>query len=216
MDSPQEAQDYDSMNHHEVNQRFAADFLGFAGDSLPENGSRPARILDVGAGTAQIPIAIVRQSPTLRIVAIDLAEEMLKLARRNLADAGMEDAIRVECVDAKRMPYPDGEFDAVVSNSIVHHIPEPLDVFREMRRVVRPGGVLFVRDLLRPRDMPSLNSLVDRYAANENEHQRSLFRDSLHAALSMDEVRRLLATIGLPESAVVQTSDRHWTVGARV
>ena len=55
-----------------------------------------------------------------------------------------------------------------VSNSIVHHIPEPIAVFVEMVRVVRPGGVLFVRDLLRPDDEPTLRNLVELYAAGAN------------------------------------------------
>ena len=52
----------------------------------------------------------------------------------------------------------------MISNSIIHHIPDPIAVFLEMVRVVQPGGVLLVRDLLRPDDEPSLTNLVDLYA----------------------------------------------------
>ena len=48
------------------------------------------------------------------------------------------------------MTFADASFDAVMSNSIVHHIPKPDDALAEMLRVLRPGGFLFVRDLLRP------------------------------------------------------------------
>jgi ubiquinone/menaquinone biosynthesis C-methylase UbiE len=213
MDTESEAVEYDSMDHREVNQRFAADFLAFAG---PAVSGGPLTVLDVGAGTAQIPIEMARRSPGLRITAIDLAEQMLIVARKNVAAARLTGAITLERVDAKRMPYRDGQFDAVVSNSIVHHIPEPLDVQREMRRVLRAGGWLFVRDLLRPDSEAQLDHLVELYAGDANAHQRQMFRDSLHAALTLSEVRKLLEAINLSADAVSQTSDRHWTIAIQV
>jgi cyclopropane fatty-acyl-phospholipid synthase-like methyltransferase len=208
MDSAEEARDYDEMDHREVNARFAGDFQTAArAAGLPEN----ARVLDLGTGTAQIPIEIANREPEIRITAIDLAEEMLKLARRNVERAGLTGRITLRCVDAKDLS---GElaFDAVISNSIVHHIPEPRSVFEAMRQATRAGGLLFVRDLLRPESESELDRLVEMYAGGANEHQRRLFSDSLHAALTVSEVADLLNAIGLPRSAVQQTSDRHWTV----
>jgi len=213
MDSLAEAVDYDSMDHSEVNRRFAEDFLAMAPDRLP--GRAVCRVLDVGTGTAQIPIEICRRRNDLRVTAIDLAAHMLQVAQRNVISAGMTAQIKLEQVDAKTLPYPADEFDAVVSNSIVHHIPEPRSAFREMVRVVRSGGSLFVRDLLRPPDGQTLEKLVATYAGDANEHQRQMFQDSLHAALSHGEVRDLLRDAGLPEEWARQTSDRHWTIAGR-
>jgi len=210
MDTSAEAEDYDAMDHREVNQRFADQFLNFLG-----GGPDRMLILDVGAGTAQIPIEIVRRSPECNVTAIDLAAHMLHIAGRNVHSAGLQDRIALELVDAKQMPYPDASFDAVVSNSIVHHIPEPLAALKEMRRVVKTGGVLFVRDLLRPTDESTVEHLVDLYAAGANDHQRSMFRDSLHAALTLEEVRELIAAVGLPAESATRTTDRHWTVAVR-
>jgi ubiquinone/menaquinone biosynthesis C-methylase UbiE len=139
---------------------------------------------------------------------------MLAVGRENVRRAGLESRLRLERQDAKRMTYPDGSFAAVVSNSIVHHIPEPASVFAEMVRVAKPGGVLFVRDLLRPADDSTLRMLVDRYAAGANEHQRQMFADSLHAALALDEVRTIVGTLGFEAIGVRQTTDRHWTWAA--
>lgn len=210
MDTAEEARDYDAMDHAEVNRRFAAEFLEvWRGD-----GGRPeaAHFLDVGAGTAQIPIVLAQECAGCRITAIDLAAEMLKLARRNVDEAGLADRVTLELVDAKRMPYADGSFDAVISNSIVHHIPAPRDVFEEMVRVLKPGGVLFVRDLLRPNTEETVEQLVATYAGEENAHQQQLFRQSLHAALTIAEVQEILAGLGMPAEWVRATSDRHWTV----
>lgn len=207
MDSAEEAHDYDRMDHAQVNQVFVRDFLA------AWEGGNP--ILDVGTGTAQIPIELCRQSASAQVVAIDMAGHMLTVARSNVARAGLGERIRLEQVDAKQMPYPDGHFAALMSNSIVHHIPEPGSVLAEMVRVVRPGGLLFVRDLLRPMEESSLRRLVATYAGGANAHQQQMFADSLRAALTLDEIRELVAELGMSRDEVRQTSDRHWTWQAR-
>jgi ubiquinone/menaquinone biosynthesis C-methylase UbiE len=118
-------------------------------------------------------------------------------------------------VDAKQLPDADTSYDAVISNSIIHHIPEPLQSLREMVRVLRPGGILFVRDLMRPPDLPTLENLVEQHAAGANPHQRKLFAESLRAALTVEEVAGLLRQVGLPAEWVTATSDRHWTICSR-
>jgi ubiquinone/menaquinone biosynthesis C-methylase UbiE len=210
MDTEVEAVDYDRMDHAAVNRLFADDFLELAPDRLP--GRATCRVLDVGTGTAQIPIEIGRRRNDLRITAIDLAAHMLQVAQRNVISAGLSAQIKLEQLDAKGLPYADGDFDAVISNSIIHHIPDPRIAFREMVRVLRPGGTLFVRDLLRPPDRPTLERLVATYAGEANDHQRQMFGDSLHAALSLEEVHALLGDAGLQADSVKQTSDRHWTI----
>ncbi|GAB4158624.1 MAG: class I SAM-dependent methyltransferase [Planctomycetaceae bacterium] len=214
MDTVQEAEDYDAMDHSAVNRQFVADVL--------EQLSRLGRVnqncysvLDAGTGTAQIPIEFCRQSAGAKITAIDLAGEMLRLAKRNVDRAGLSERIQLECVDSKKLPYDDATFDVVISNSIIHHIPKPKVVFAELSRVVKPGGLLFIRDLLRPDDEATLSQLVERYAGNENAHQRQMFCDSLHAALTVDEVCKILNELGISEESVCQTTDRHWTLATQ-
>jgi ubiquinone/menaquinone biosynthesis C-methylase UbiE len=203
MDSAEEARDYDAMDHSTVNRVFAADFLAVWNGAVP--------ILDLGTGTAQIPIELCRQDDRAVVTAVDAAAHMLALAKRNVDSAGLHERVRLERADAKRLPFADDAFAAVISNSIVHHIPEPITVFAEMVRVLVPGGLLFVRDLLRPADQPTLRGLVDVYAAGASEHARQMFADSLHAALSLEEMRELVAELGLDSTRVRQTTDRHWT-----
>lgn len=211
MDTAEEAEDYDSMDHSQVNQRFVEDWhtARLRTGPLPQT-----RLLDVGTGTALIPIEYCRRFADLQIVAIDLAEEMLKLARRNVEQSGFADRIELRQVDAKRIPSTKGEFASVVSNSIIHHIPHPLLSFQEMVRVLAPGGLLFVRDLMRPETEAELESLVQTYAGEATPRQRQLFRQSLHAALTVEEVAAILDQLGLSQECVQATSDRHWTVCA--
>src|SRR5262249_1295984 len=152
-----------------------------------------------------------RQAPTARVTGIDLAEHMLRVGRENVQRAGLADRVHLQLCDAKGAPFADGSFAAVMSNSIVHHVPEPVTVLAEMVRLVRPDGRLFVRDLLRPPDQATLAHLVATYAGDANAHQQKMFDDSLRAALTLAEIRALVAKFGFDPETVRQTTDRHWT-----
>ena len=205
MDRPEEAREYDAMDHTQVIARFVADFLAAHGVG------RGGELLDVGTGPARLPIALCRADRQFRILGVDLAGPMLDLARRNAGEAGLTDRIRFARGDAKNLPFPDGRFEAVVSNTIVHHIPEPAVALAEMVRLVAPGGTLMVRDLARPPDRSAVESLVDLHAGSEPITARNLLRDSLNAALTLDEVRQAIEGLGLPAEGASMTSDRHWT-----
>jgi ubiquinone/menaquinone biosynthesis C-methylase UbiE len=203
MDSAEEARDYDAMDHTQVNRLFVEDFLSY--------WDRRDPVLDVGTGTAQIPIELCRRVPRVQVTGVDLAEHMLQVGRANVQKAGLEGRVHLRCCDAKQLPFPADSFGAVISNSIVHHIPEPGPVLAEMLRVVVPGRMVFVRDLLRPPDDAAVRHLVDTYAGTANAHQRKMFEDSLRAALTLEEIRALVASLGFPSATVRKTSDRHWT-----
>jgi ubiquinone/menaquinone biosynthesis C-methylase UbiE len=202
MDSPAEACDYDAMDHSEVNRAFVVDFLRFHPEAT--------NVLDVGTGTAQIPIEMCCKNSRVTVVGVDLAEHMLALGRDHVR-AGLDGRITLQRVDAKGLPFPAGSFSAVISNSVVHHIPEPGAALAEMVRVATTGGALFIRDLIRPANDSDVRRLVDLYAGTADAHQRQMFDDSLRAALTMEEIRVLVKSLGYDPASVQATSDRHWT-----
>jgi len=214
MDTLQEAVDYDSMDHREVNRIFVDDVLEAVRAAGMAHGP-PGVILDLGTGTAQIPIELCARWPEARVLAVDAAEHMLRVGDRNVAAAGLAERIELQQVDAKSLPYGDGAFRFVISNSIVHHIPEPAGVLHEAWRVTAAGGLVFFRDLFRPPDEQTLQHLVQTYAGTANAHQQQMFADSLRAALSVEEMQQRVGELGLSPSAVRATSDRHWTWVAR-
>jgi ubiquinone/menaquinone biosynthesis C-methylase UbiE len=205
MDTALEAEDYNAMDHSHVNRVFVDDFLAALQTISTETG-RPWRIFDAGTGTALIPIELVQRKIPVEITACDLAEQMLIVARRNIAQAGFEASIRLVHSDCKRLADADA--------TIVHHIPKPVTVLRECWRILRPGGLLFFRDLLRPLNERELEELVRTYAGSANVHGQQMFRDSLHAALTVNEVAELANIAGLENPAIRATSDRHWTLTA--
>lgn len=203
MDTHEEAVDYNAMDHSTVNRVFVDDLLqveGFRGD-----------VLDLGTGTALIPIELCERFEDCRVMAVDMAAHMLDLAKCNLEMASLTERIELAQVDAKGLDYDDDAFDAVISNSIIHHIPEPKNCLSEAVRVTKPGGVLFFRDLMRPESDKVVKDLVETYAGEENDHSKKMFDDSLRAALSLEEIQALVVDLGFTADSVTATSDRHWT-----
>lgn len=203
MDTSEEAIEYDAMDFTAVNTAFA--------QRTSELGPQSGLVLDAGTGTARIPILICQKCPQLQIIASDLSKNMLLIASKNVEQAGLQKQISLELADSKQLPYQDGQFDLVISNSIVHHLPDPLPFFLEIKRVLKPNGAILIRDLFRPADEATMNALVDCIGEDYDEHQKMLFRDSLHAAFTLDEVKEIVQNAGLEGVKVYQSSDLHWT-----
>lgn len=181
MDSLTEAIEYDAMDFTEVNTAFAKRAIALG----PPQGI----ILDAGTGTGRIPLLISQMRSKWQIIAIDAAKSMLKVAAQHVQEANLQSSIRLELVDAKSLPYKDKHFDMIISNSLVHHLPNPLPFFKELKRVVKSNGGIFIRDLIRPENAQIMNALVDSIGEEYDEYQKKLFRDSLHAALTLSTLR---------------------------
>ncbi len=132
MDTEQEARDYDAMDHSQVNTRFCDDLLAVC--------DRLGQVLDVGTGTGLIPIELCRRVGNVEVHTIDLAGSMLALARRNVERAGLTTRVHLSVGDAKAIRWNAPALDAVISNSLVHHIPEPEGALSEMWRLVVRAG----------------------------------------------------------------------------
>lgn len=202
MDTVDEALAYDAMDHTAPTESIVAYLIAFGGNGC---------MIDLGIGPGQISIGVASAIPNCRIVGVDLSHQMLAIARRRIADADLADRITLHYADVKQLPYADASFDVVFSNTILHHIPDPYAMLAEAARVLRPGGILLIRDLYRPADATRLRQLVDTYAPIEQntDHQRRLFAESLHAALTPDELRDIAADAGLADAEVIIETDRH-------
>jgi ubiquinone/menaquinone biosynthesis C-methylase UbiE len=206
MDSPEEAAEYDAMDFSEPNERFALDALRLI-EGVPE----PLAI-DLGTGTAQIPVRMLEERADLRIVAADLAAHMLELAAARIAARGLGARCELARLDAKAVDRPSASFDLVMSNSTLHHLAEPVLLLREAARLVKPGGALIVRDLLRPESEEEAWSIVEKAAPNDSARQKRLFFESLRAALTLEELRRAAGDAGLSDLEIARISSRHFTL----
>lgn len=201
----QEAAEYFEMDHDEVNRQFV--------DDLRSAGPVGPQVFDLGCGPAGIPIELCRQMPEVQVLAIDAEIEMLEIAKREIDIAGLLDRITLEHADVDAMDeFEDSMADTVISNSLLHHLDQPETGLRTAVRILRSGGRLFIRDLYRPPSLEAVEELVGRYAGKENENAQQLFRQSLLAALTLDEIRQLAGGLGISPDHVQMTTDRHWTI----
>jgi ubiquinone/menaquinone biosynthesis C-methylase UbiE len=203
MDTPEEADGYDAMDHSGPNAAFV--------DRLIALGAG-GRMLDIGTGPGHIPLLVCERLPRARVVGVDLSDHMLRHAERHRSTSPHRERVEFRRSDAKGLDFPDGTFDAVFSNTILHHIPDPRPFLREAWRVLRAGGVLLIRDLYRPPSPERALELVREYAAGETPYQRELFRASLHAALEPDELRAIARELGLTGVELCLDSDRHMSL----
>lgn len=208
MSDAAEAWAYGEMALDDVNRCFVDDLLA--------GGDAAERVIDLGSGPCEIPIYLCQVDPKPRVLAIDSSIEMLELAKRRIDLAGMLDRITLQHADVKALDdFESGMAELVISNSLLHHLAEPETGLAAAARLVQPGGRLFFRDLVRPISDTALEDLVKLHSSDEPEVAQQLLRQSLAAALTLEEVQRICRSLGIAPDCVTMTSDRHWTLDWR-
>ena len=160
-------------------------------------------ILDLGCGPGDIAFRCAKKFPGCRVVGIDGSAPMIKLADQLKAQES-EISSRVEFVQAM-MPgsaIPKVQCEAIVSNSLLHHLHDPSVMWRTILEYAKPGTKIFIADLMRPNDDATVNQLVQEYAGNESAIHKADFYNSLHAAFEVNEVQEQLEQAGLNLSLI--------------
>lgn len=171
--------------------------------------------MDLGCGPADIPIRLARALPACRITGIDASQPMIDLGNRAVNAAGLAARITLRCERLQSLHLSEPA-DAGISNSVLHHLINPLRFWYALKQSVKPGGCVLVMDLIRPDSPEAAQAIVDRYAANEPPILRRDFYHSLLAAFTEDEVAAQLAEMNFSRLLIDVPDDRHWMVGGRV
>ena len=209
MDDPTQAATYAGMDFSAENQGFVERFREY----FPEFSQ--GQVFDLGCGPGDIPVRFAKAFPGCRVIGIDASRPMIDLAEHVIAQAGLSDRVTVQC---ERLQDVTGtnQADAVISNSLLHHLPNPLQFWHKLRSFVKPGSPVLVMDLLRPESPEAAQAIVDRYAAGAPDILRRDFYNSLLAAFTEDEVTAQLARMNLTRLLLDVPDDRHWVVGGIV
>ena len=206
MDDPLQAEAYARADFAEENQGFIDRFKEY----FPDFSQGCA--LDLGCGPADIPIRFAKLYPACQVIGVDASAPMVRLGEQAVQQAGLADRITLRC---ERFDAVSGAriADAAMSNSLLHHLPNPLQFWHKLRLLVKPGSPVLVMDLLRPESPEAAQAIVDQYAAGEPDILRRDFYNSLLAAFTEDEVTTQLARMNLTRLLIDIPDDRHWVVG---
>ena len=168
-------------------------------------------IVDVGCGPGDIPIRLARAAAQATITALDGSAPMIVLARQAVRAAGLETRIRLMQTRVPGPPPRQHAYDAVLSKDLLHHLPDPSVLWREVVRLGRRGAAVFVMDLMRPATTEAAHAIVDAVAAGEHPILREDFYRSLCAAFTVNEIQNQLTVAGL-NLQVAQVSERHMLI----
>ncbi len=210
MDDSEQVLAYAQADFEEENQGFVDQFFTLYPDL--EN----PHIVDLGCGPGDIPIRVAHGYTTCRVTGIDASQPMITYAQQALQkETGIQDRVQFLCQRFQDVTLS-SPADAIISNSLVHHVPNPLRFWYCLKKLLKPGGPVLVMDLLRPESPEAAQAIVDEQAADEPEQLRKDFYHSLLAAFTEDEVAAHLAELNLSRLFVDVPDDRHWIVYGQV
>lgn len=174
-----------------------------------------AWVLDLGCGSADIAIRVTHAYPNCRVDGVDGSEAMLRCGEEAVRREGLEDRVRLVHGYLPGARLPREAYDAVISNSLLHHLRDPGVLWKVVAETTGPAAPVFVMDLLRPSDASAAREMVELYCADEPQILQRDFYRSLLASYRPVEVREQLAQAGLPDLRVSVVSDRHLLVYGR-
>lgn len=187
-----------SEAHDAFVEQFARRFSAF----------RAGHVLDLGCGPADVTVRFAQHYPDARLTAVDGASAMLQFARERIEAAGLSSRINIEHIYLPDDAILSRPFDALISNSLLHHLADP-HILWALAAALPKNTPVWVVDLLRPTDEYMLADLVARYAEGGHPLLIDDFTNSLRAAYRPQEIAEQLRAANLAHLNVEIISDRH-------
>jgi ubiquinone/menaquinone biosynthesis C-methylase UbiE len=211
MDSRAQTKAYAEADFSDSNSLFVQNFIQRFPD-LPANGA----LIDLGCGPADICIRLSQALEGWQITGLDAGENMLLCAKSAIALAGRENHIQLRHSYLPDASLGSDNFDAIISNSLLHHLPEAGTLWETINMVGRPGAAITIMDLHRPDSESKAAELVEQYSGDEPEVLKEDFYNSLLAAYTAEEISAQLQQADLEYLQLEIPSDRHWIVSGKL
>lgn len=149
------------------------------------------KVLDLGSGAGvDVFLAARKVGPDGEVVGLDMTDDMLSRARENVAKGGYKN-VRFEQGEIEAMPFPDGSFDLVISNCVINLVPDKSDAYREIFRVLKPGGWFAVADMATRGELD-----------NEIRESAEAWAGCVAGALELDKYLEIVRRVGFAEVEV--------------
>jgi ubiquinone/menaquinone biosynthesis C-methylase UbiE len=168
-------------------------------------------VVDIGCGPGDVMLRLATARPNIRITAIDGSAAMIDLAREAVRAANLQARVTPMQGYIPGLALDEHSFDAILSKDLLHHLPEPMVLWSEAKRLGRPGAAVYVMDLIRPATHQDARNIVETVAPDGHPILKEDFYNSLCAAFTVQEAKAQLKQAGLPLE-VAQVSDRHLVI----
>lgn len=206
------------MNGYEQARAYAcADFNGpnslfikLFTDTFPETAL--GNVLDLGCGPADICIRFAMDHPQSKIYGVDGSPAMLDFARQEIASRNLINRIFLIKGMLPHIKLPEKQYSAIISNSLLHHLPDPMTLWNLIKSYALKGTAVLIMDLMRPKNRKQAKSIVKKYSAKESEILKKDFFNSLLAAYRIEEVKNQLKQARIDSLKVEAVSDRHLVI----
>jgi len=204
MEDEQQALAYAKADFSTSNQWYVDHLIADYPDNL-------GRVLDIGCGPGDVMLRLARAKPNVRITAIDGSAAMIGFAREAVRAADLQARLSAIQGIIPGLALEERSFDAVLSKDLLHHLPDPMVLWNEAKRLGRPGAAVYVMDLIRPDTPQDARNIVESVAPDEHPILKEDFYNSLCAAFTVEEAKAQVRQAGLPLE-VTQVSDRHMVI----
>lgn len=188
--------DMEEMSIEDLSLQFKKrmkEYENFAKFFLSELGLKNAsKVLEIGPGPAWITIVLAQENPSLKITGLEISEDMIKVARKNVKEAGIKGCIEfIQGSVSDMNEIPDNSYDAVITHDSLHHWEKPKDAFNEINRVLKENGVFCIAD--GRRDIGFGAKIIFKIARLFIGKQMSFWwKSSINASYTPEEVRTML------------------------
>lgn len=168
-------------------------------ESFIKAGITGGNVLEIGPGPGYIGLEWLKKAPDAKLTACEISPAMIKTAEKNAREYGFEKRVSYVEGNCMQMPFQDGVFDAVFSNGSLHEWENPVRVFNEIHRVLKPGGRFCIADMRRDVN-PAIKWLI--YSSTKPKEIRPGFISSLNASYTAGELKELLSGSELKNAEV--------------
>ena len=171
-------------------------------DHIITSGITYGLALEIGPGPGYLGLEWLKKTESTMLLAVEISPEMTKIAERNAREYGLEGRVKYVKGDAHQIPFEDNTFDGVFTNGSLHEWSQPIRVFDEVYRVLKPGAKYFISDMRR-----DMNPFVKQFMKLmvKPKEIRPGFVSSINASYTTDEIRSVLDHSNLKEFVVAKT-----------
>ncbi len=205
MDDPEQAEAYATADFENSNNLFLELFKEKFFDH-----NETGNTLDLGCGPGDIMIRFARSFSKMNLHGVDGSEEMMAFGKKIIKnDAALKQRIKFIKGLIPGLDLPIEKYDTIISNSLLHHLHQPLHFWQTVKKFSKPGTTVLLMDLRRLESKEAAMKIVDQYSSTEPTILRTDFYNSLLAAFEPDEIKEQLKQENLDYLNVEIVSDRH-------